>query len=117
MRGVLHCATCNNQASDNFKTGEKHHVRQPPVQTKTLKDGQLLPPPTPYTSWMECAVSKFPSSEVRWSLSDDGYFADNEMIREAIVAEYVTLNKAAGIVVPQKTIDDLLDCRIPNFKG
>lgn len=88
-----------------------------PSKRKTLKDGQLLPPPTPYTSWMECAVSKFPSSEVRWSLSDDGYFADNEMIREAIVAEYVTLNKAAGIVVPQKTIDDLLDCRIPNFKG
>lgn len=76
-----------------------------------------LQPPTPYSNWMEYLVSNCNTGGAAFECAADGYFANADMIREAIVAEYVELNKAAGIVVPQKTIDDILDCRIPNFKG
>lgn len=88
-----------------------------PSKRKVLKEGELLPPPTPHTCWLECAISNLALSSISMNLSADGYYSNYEMILEAVVAEYVELRKATGIVVAQKTIDDLLNVRIPNLKG
>lgn len=73
----------------------------PPLQRIVLKDGEALPAPHPYASWMEYAAATASTRMIHLDAIDGTYpvDVDRDELRRAIKDEYYALCKAAGIEV------------------
>ena len=77
----------------------------PPIQRITLEEGQPLPPPNPYASWMEYAIATANTHMLDLDSIDGTYpvRASRSELRQAIRDEYYALCKIAGIEVTEES--------------